>query len=207
MAEYHLSLPPRPEEIDRLRAGDVVYLSGEMIVTGGGPTHQRMLKCLEDGLDPPMVMNGSFVHLPHMVEPDGEGGYTIHYVNPTTSIRFDSYMPRLIRGYGLKIIGGKGGLGPETVKAMQETGCVYLALLGGGSPMLTAAIKTVLQAEWRDLPQHFWLSRLLVEDFGPLTVGIDAHGASVYAQLADQAEARLPAILARLDERRSHPEA
>jgi fumarate hydratase subunit beta len=86
---------------------------------------------------------------------------------------------------------------------MEERGCVYLSLLGGGSPMLSAAIKEVLQVEWHDFPSHFRLSRLRVEELGPLTVGIDAHGRSTYTELEEQARARLPDILKQLDKRRA----
>jgi fumarate hydratase subunit beta len=37
-----------------------------------------------------------------------------------------------------------------------------------------------------------------VEDLGPLTVGIDAHGNSLYRDLRQQAQERLPAILEHL---------
>jgi fumarate hydratase subunit beta len=39
---------------------------------------------------------------------------------------------------------------------------------------------------------------LRVEGLGPLTVGIDAHGNSLYGDLGAAAEARLPAIMAEL---------
>jgi fumarate hydratase subunit beta len=49
-----------------------------------------------------------------------------------------------------------------------------------------------------DLIEQFRLSRLRLEGFGPLTVAIDAHGNSLYHDLATQARARMPAILEQL---------
>lgn len=137
-----------------------------------------------------------------MVERRPDGEYDIHYVNTTTSRRFDGFMPRIIRELNLKIMGGKGVLGPEVADVVGERGCVYLSLLGGGSPTLSDAIKQVLAVEWTDFPPHFRLTKLRAERLGPLTVGIDAQGHSIYQQLDAQARERLPQILSVLSERR-----
>ena len=175
-------------------------------MTGGQPAHKRMIEYLDRGEPLPIPMNGVFIHLPHMVEEQPDGRYVIHYVNPTTSRRFDEYMPRFIRAFDLKIVGGKGGLGPAAAEAMAETGCIYVSLLGGGSPILSEAIKEVLAVEWRDFPPHFRLTRLRVENLGPLTVGIDARGTSRYQTLEDEARRRLPDIMAKLASRRADAE-
>lgn len=207
MATINLSMPPSPEAVAALEVGDLVYLSGEIVVTGGLPAHKRLIEYLQEGRALPVPMNGVFLHLPHMVEERPRGGFDIHYVNPTTSRRFDAYMPELIEGFDLKIVGGKGGLAPEVARTMARRGCVYLSLLGGGSPILSAAIKEVLAVEWRDFPPHFRLSKLRVEMLGPLTVGIDARGNSIYEQLEVRARERVPEILAQLRARRDAAEA
>ena len=207
MAVVYLDCPPSPEAVAALEVGDVVYLSGEIVVTGGLPEHKRIVEYLDRGEPLPIAMEGVFIHLPHMVEERPDGGYLIHYVNPTTSRRFDQWMPRLIRAFDLKIVGGKGGLGSEVAEAMAETGCAYLSLLGGGSPILSEAIKDVLQVEWKDFPPHFRLTRLRVENLGPLTVGIDARGVSRYQALEDEARQRLPEIMAQLAARREAAQA
>lgn len=56
---------------------------------------------------------------------------------------------------------------------------------------------------WNDLVHHYRLVKLRVEGLGPATVGIDAQGNSLYGDLAEAAHDRLPAILARLGERRA----
>jgi len=205
MAVWNIMSPPSHEEVRKLAVGDLVYLSGEVVVTGGLPAHKRMTDHIERDEPLPMAMPGVFIHLPHMVEKEGDG-YRIHYVNPTTSRRFDDFMPRFIRHFGLSIVGGKGGLGAEAVEAMRERGCVYVSLLGGGSSILSDAIKEVLQVEWEDFPAHFRLSRLRVEGLGPLTVGIDAHGNSIYERTARSARERLPEIMAQLARRREAAE-
>jgi fumarate hydratase subunit beta len=49
---------------------------------------------------------------------------------------------------------------------------------------------------------QFRLTRFRIENFGPLTVAIDAHGNSVYDQLTRSALDRLPAIMAQLNAER-----
>ena len=112
-------------------------------------------------------------------------------MNPTTSTRFNPLMPRIIRHFGLRAVGGKGGLDRPCADAMKEVGCVYLSFLGGGSPLLSDAIKEVVAVAWDDLVAHYRLVKLRVEDLGPLVVAIDSKGNSLFDQLQESARDRL----------------
>jgi fumarate hydratase subunit beta len=207
MAEHHLCLPVSRDQIRDLRVGDTIFLSGEVTATGGLPAHKRMIACLDNQEAPPVPVKDALLHLPTMMD-ERDGRFEVRYVNPTTSTRFAGFMPRLIKEFDLRIVGGKGGLDAPCVEAMRNTGCVYVSLLGGGSPILSDAIERVVQVGWLDLPSHFRLMRLSIRELGPLTVGIDAHGNSLFEQLASRAKERLPEIRRRLDERRElslHP--
>jgi len=85
---------------------------------------------------------------------------------------------------------------------MKEVGCVYLSFLGGGCTLLSAAIRDVVTVAWEDLIPHYRLVKLRVEELGPATVGIDAHGDSLYDDILGDARAKLPQILAELDRTR-----
>ena len=189
------------DDIRQLKTGDTISLTGVISATGGLPAHKRLAACLDEGRDPPVPVQDVFFHLPTMMD-ERDDGFDVRYVNPTTSMRFASFMPRFIKAFDLRIAGGKGGLDADSVNAMREAGCVYVSLLGGGSAILSQAIEEVVSVGWADLPSHFRLMRLRVRKMGPLTVGIDAHGNSIYEQLADQAKNRLPEILERLAARR-----
>jgi fumarate hydratase subunit beta len=56
----------------------------------------------------------------------------------------------------------------------------------------------VREVAWNDLVAHYRLVRLAVQGLGPLTVGIDAHGNSLFESLHERAAARMPDILDRL---------
>lgn len=200
---HHLSFPLSEADARLLRAGDLVHITGEIIITAGIPTHQRMLSCLDGNEAPPMELRGASVFHLGSFSRETDGRFEVLYINPTTSTRFNPVMPRLVEGFGWHAVGGKGGLDAASVRALQNVGCVYLSFLGGGCTLLSKAVKDVLQVGWSDMLTHYRLVRLRVEDLGPVTVGIDAHGRSLYAEEQAHAAAKLPEILAFLDERRN----
>jgi fumarate hydratase subunit beta len=198
-AYRRVTMPMTREDARSLRAGDMILLDGEITITAGLPTHHRILACADRGEDPPIPLaGGSLLHLGSYSQDTADGGLEILYMNPTTSTRFNPIMPRLIRHFGLTTVGGKGGLDAACREAMAEVGCVYLSFLGGGAPLHSAAITAVRQVAWNDLVAHYRLVRLAVSGLGPVTVGIDAHGTSLFEDLSAQAGARMPDILAQL---------
>ncbi len=203
VTEHDLTLPLTEDAVRALRVGDFVYLSGEIFATAGLPTHDRLLGCL-DGVEPlPFDMHGgALFHLGSLNQEAEDGSLEILYMNPTTSTRFNGHMPRLIPGLGLRATGGKGGLGAPSAQAMAKAGCVYLSFLGGGAEILTAAIRKVTGIGWPEMISHYRIARIEVERLGPLTVGIDAHGNSIYDQTARHARDRRSALLAEMREAR-----
>lgn len=196
ITQHELTLPLTEEAVRSLKVGDVVYLTGEIFTTAGMPTHDRLLGCL-DGKEPlPFdLRGGALFHLGSLNEEAEDGSLRIVYMNPTTSTRFNGHMPRLIPGLGLRATGGKGGLSAESARAMADAGCVYLAFLGGGAEIITTGIKRVIGIGWPEMISHYRIARIEVDRLGPLTVGIDAHGNSIYDQTTAAALERRQAIL------------
>jgi len=203
LSEISLQTPLRREDVRSLKIGDVVFLTGDFVGTAGYPTHLRLIECVERGEEPPVDMrSAAFFHLGSMFR-EASGRIEAVYVNPTTSTRFNAFMPRLVRHFGLTALAGKGGLDDACVKAMQEVGCVYFSMIGGTAPLLTEGIREVVETGWNDLIMQFRLTRFRTEGFGPLTVAIDAHGNSQYEDLTRSALDRLPSIMQDLNESRS----
>lgn len=192
---HHLQLPLSEAAVRTLRAGDLVVLDGEMTITAGLPTHRRIQEHLDAGMELPLDLRGGALFHLGSFSRDTDAGFEVLYMNPTTSTRFNAFMPGFIKQLGLRAVGGKGGLDRACAEAMREAGCVYLSFLGGGCPLLSDAIKSVVSVHWTDLIAHFRLVTLRVEGLGPLTVGIDAHGTSLYDSLHDAAAARMPRIM------------
>jgi len=203
MTDRRLQLPLSEEAVRSLMAGDFVTLDGEIVLTAGLPTHERIKQHIEAGKPLPIdVSGGALFHLGSYSR-ERDGKFEVLYMNPTTSTRFNPFMPGFIRHFGLRAVGGKGGLDLACTEAMREVGCVYLSFLGGGAPLHSDAIKQVVDVAWNDLVAHYRLVKLRVENLGPLLVAIDSHGRSMFDSLSRRAEERLPEILHELDVERA----
>jgi fumarate hydratase subunit beta len=202
---YELTLPADRALIREMRVGDLVTLHGDIMIGGGLPTHERVLDNLRLGLPvPEAVKLGSLFHLGVQTTPSATGGPDdMRFMNPTTSTRFNHLMPDMIRALGLKVVGGKGGLDAASVAAMKEVGCVYLSFIGGACPLLSEAAEEVVSEDWPDLTSHYRMRVLRVRSLGPATVGIDAHGNSIFENLTEQALSRKADILRALDDARA----
>lgn len=195
---HRLNFPLGEADARSLRAGDQVIIDGEIVVTAGLPTHQRLIGCL-DGKEPlPMDLQGASVFHLGSYSREVDGRFEVLYINPTTSTRFNPYMPRLVQSLQWHAVGGKGGLDAACAQALARTGSVYLSFLGGGCTLLSRAVKQVLEVGWSDMLTHYRLVRLRVEGLGPVTVGIDAHGRSLYDEERAAALERRDEIMAQL---------
>ena len=172
--KYRLKTPVNREELNRLRAGDMVYLSGE-IYTARDAAHKRMTECLDRGKPLPFEIKDSAIYY---VGPTPEPpGRVIGSAGPTTSGRMDAYSPRLL-DLGQKLMIGKGLRSREVIDAMVRNGAVYLAAMGGAGALMSACIKSARVICWEDLGCE--AVRLLEVEDMPLTVAIDSLGGNLY---------------------------
>ena len=197
-------MPISAAQARALKVGDTVLIDGDIVVSAGLPTYQRIAEYVREGRTLPIdLAQGVLFHLGSYSRETPQGELEVLYINPTTSTRFNPLMPGIIRGLDLHAVGGKGGLDAACAQAMKEAGCVYLSFPGGGSALLSEALRGVLQVAWPELITHYRLVKLRVEGLGPATVGIDAHGNSIYDALKDSSRDRLQQILAELDQDRA----
>ncbi|MEX3007706.1 fumarate hydratase C-terminal domain-containing protein [Hoeflea sp. TYP-13] len=196
---HELTLPLTDADIQTLEIGDLVYLTGDIVVTVGLPTHKRIAEFIDAGKKLPMdIENGILCQVGCYVEEQG-GKKVSRYINPSTSTRFEPYLPTIIAGTGVKAIGGKGGVGPETIAAMKKHGCVYLSFIGGASALTSEAVLDVVDVAWEDFIVQFRLTRLRVKQLGPLTVGVDARGNCLYTNLKNDAQQMLDGLMDELN--------
>ena len=104
MAEHYLTTPLSDADVSKLRAGDVVYLTG-IVYTGRDAAHKRIVDALDAGETPPFDLKGAVIY--YVGPSPARPGRPIGSAGPTTSYRMDSYAPRLI-ALGLKGMIGKG---------------------------------------------------------------------------------------------------
>ena len=198
MAVYRLNTPVSEETVRKLRVNDIFYLSGP-IVTARDAAHRRALSFHKEGKQLPINLEGLAVfHCGPLVKKE-DGKWRVVAAGPTTSSRMDLFENDFIKNFKVRIVVGKGGMGKKTADAMKKYGAVYGAFTGGAAVLAANAIKQVKGVEWSDLgmPEAMWL--LEVEDFGPLTVAIDAHGNNLFETIQNKVEKEKQKIYRKLD--------
>jgi L(+)-tartrate dehydratase beta subunit len=182
------------QEILKLRAGDEVVVQGHII----GIRDRTQIRIFDQGQESPMDLRGAFLlHTAPNVRKVGEGRYEPLSIGTTTSARMVRFTEPLGRDHGVRAICGKGGFPDEAIEPLRKYGMVYFAIVGGAAALETTQIEEIEEVAWEDLmPECLW--RFRVKDFGPLTVGIDAHGNSLYHDVQESAKKKLEEIYARL---------
>ena len=174
--EVALRAPLSVEDVSALTVGDVVLVSGRMF-TGRDAVHAYLVKH-----DTPVDLRGSVMyHCGPVVMKEGSG-WRVTAAGPTTSIREEPYQGEIIKRYGVRVVIGKGGMGPKTLAAMKEHGAVYLNAIGGAAQFYARAVRRVDGVSLLDFgtPEAMW--HLAIEDF-PAIVTMDAHGNSLHKDI------------------------
>ncbi len=182
MEVKELSLPARRKDVGWLRAGDLLFLTGE-VVTARDRAHLRMADLLSRGKELPVdLRDGALYHCGPAVRREGKE-WRVLSAGPTTSSRVDPLLPRLLPRLGVRAVIGKGGVGEETKRVMKRMGCVYLAFPGGCGALAARAVKEVRGVHWLDLgqPEAMWV--LEVRGLGPLVVAVDPSGRDLYEEV------------------------
>ncbi len=192
--EVVLQAPVSEEAVRKLKVGDIVVVNGEMHTGRDAFHHHVMNHDLPEGLD---TKDGIIYHCGPVVMKNEAGEYVITSAGPTTSIREEPYQADVIRKLGLRVVIGKGGMGPKTLQGMKEFGAVYLNAIGGAAVYYARCIKKVTGVHFLEemgVPEAMW--HLQVESF-PAIVTMDAHGNSLHQQVEDESFAILKAEGAR----------
>ncbi|MEO5895750.1 MAG: FumA C-terminus/TtdB family hydratase beta subunit [Vicinamibacterales bacterium] len=177
--EIPLRAPITDEQVRALKVGDVVLVSGRMF-TGRDAVHAHLMKH-----KPPADLNGSVLyHCGPVVVKNPDGSWRVTAAGPTTSIREEPYQAEIIRRYGVRVVIGKGGMGPTTLAGLEQSGAVYLNAIGGAAQFYARCIERVDDVSLMEFgtPEAMW--HLEVKDF-PAIVTMDAHGGSLHKEVED----------------------
>ncbi len=166
-----LKTNPSDEEVMGLAAGDVVYLSGKLF-TMRDQAHVKALQILRAGGTLPFELEGGTIyHCGPLVKGD-----RVISAGPTTSMRMERSEWEVIGKTGVKLIIGKGGMGPKTADALMKHKAAYMEYSGGVGALAARSAGRVKRVFWRELgdPEAVW--EIPVANFGPCFVTMDAHG-------------------------------
>jgi len=166
VSEHHLSTPLSGEDIRRLEAGDVVFLSG-IIYSARDKAHAMIRKA-----GSPVSLEGAALYHCGPLIQEGR----VLSAGPTTSGRMARYTEEMLEK-GLRAIIGKGGLPPEPFRGR----AVYLAYPGGCGAAAARKLE-VLTVHLSELGMAESLWTFRAKDFGPLIVAIDSKGRDLYQE-------------------------
>ena len=174
--DKHIDAPLLKEQIQSLRAGDTVFLSGT-IYTGRDAAHKKMCELIKAGKELPFDIRNQVIYYagPCPAKP----GNPIGSCGPTTSYRMDAYAPMLC---DLGLIGmiGKGQRGQEVIDAIRRNGGIYFAATGGAGALIAQCVKAAKVIAFDELGTEA-VRELQVENL-PLIVAIDARGGNLYQE-------------------------
>ena len=199
MGHHVLNLPVSEEALRELRVNDTVTLEGTLF----GIRDATQIHLFDRGRTTRFDLRGhAVIHTaPNVrkVERSAEhpAGYAPVCVGTTTSDRMERFTRPLMARNGVRLIIGKGGLRESSAAAFSELGGAYLAIIGGTAALETTWIESIEDVDLDDLnPESLWKFR--IKGFGPLLVGMDSHGASLYERVRADVDARRAQVLAGL---------
>ena len=170
----HLKTPLTEDDVMELRAGDIVYLSGSIIIARDA-AHKRLTESISSGEKEPFAIKDEIIfYAGPAPTPPGE---VIGPIGPTTSGRMDPYT-RLLLERGLRGMIGKGKRSAEVLEAIIKNRAVYFGATGGTAVLLARSVVSVELVAYEDLGPEAVL-RLGIREM-PLVVLADCHGGDIY---------------------------
>ncbi len=174
-----LVTPVTAEDLQDIKIGDIIYLSGSL-TTCRDVAHRRVV---EAGLQIPVdVRNAGILHAGPIIRPLPDDKFQMVNVGPTTSMRMEKFEYEFTKRTGVRVIVGKGGMGPETARACKDFGAIHCVFPAGNAVVAAVCVEEIVEAQWRDLgmPETLWHCR--VKEFGPLIVSIDSQGRNYFEE-------------------------
>jgi L(+)-tartrate dehydratase beta subunit len=199
MTHHVLDMPTTEGAVRALRVGDTVTLQQTLF----GIRDATLIAMFDHDRRTRLALAGhAVIHTAPNVRrvdpsPEHPAGYAPLCIGTTTSMRMERFTDALLAREGVRLVIGKGGMGPASLAAFAARGGAYLAIVGGAAALQTTWIEAIEDVDLDDLnPESLW--RFRIRDFGPLMVGMDAHGGSLFARVQDDVAARRAAVLAGL---------
>ena len=161
-------------DLDRLRAGDSVELTGRVISLRDASA-ARLARALENGEPLPMSLENQILYAMGPSPP--KPGQVIGSAGPTTTARMARFLPALFRA-GVRAVIGKGELHGEDMAHVVAHSAVYFAAIGGLGALLARQISAASVIAYDDLGPEA-LYALDIHTF-PLVVIIDRQGCNLH---------------------------
>ena len=187
MATYHLTSPLKDEDVEKLKIGDTVYISGKAFTC-----RSRLQKYIFDEKNTLpftteerniLIHNG-----PIVVKEKGE--WRLVSFMPTSSIRFEKWGAKSVDEWDLKMIVGKTTMGKDTAEMMKKKKCVHV------SPRSVSPNLWIDSIKIEDVYLYDELGRIEaawffdMQELGPFIVDIDCEGNNYFDKLDSEIDER-----------------
>lgn len=174
MKEIRIKAPLCDEDINKLRRGNRVLLSG-VVYTLRDSANKMLLQLYKEGKDFPFPTKNAVIYYAAPTPP--KPGHPLGSLGPTTASRMDVYVPFLLEK-GIRGMIGKGKRSGKVNKLIKEHKALYLLAVGGAGAFLSQFVKEARPIAFWDLgPEAIFEVHL--EDF-PALVAIDSYGESIW---------------------------
>lgn len=187
MATYHLTSPLKDEDVEKLRIGDTVYISGKAFTC-----RSRLQKYIFDEKNTlPFSTEGRNILIhngPIVVKENGE--WRLVSFMPTSSIRFEKWGAKSVDEWNLKMIVGKTTMGKDTAEMMKKKKCVHVSPRSVSPNLWIDSIKIEDVYLYDELGriEAAWFFEM--NELGPFIVDIDCEGNNFFDKLDSEIDQR-----------------
>ena len=170
----HLTTPIDRAQLLRLRVGDEIQLSGDILVFRD-QVHRLLCDMIARGEALPFSLEDAVVY--YCGPTPSRHGMPVGSAGPTTSSRMDPFTgPLLTAGMAATI--GKGDRSDDVARLLQEHGAVYFVATGGAGALLARRVKAARVVAFSELGPE--AARIFTVEDMPLVVGLDSQGGSAF---------------------------
>jgi fumarate hydratase, class I len=174
------------DEVGSWKPGDTLLLSGRML-TGRDAAHKRIVDMLAKSEKLPVDFTNRVIYYVGPVDPVRDE--VVGPAGPTTSTRMDKFTETMLGKTGLIGMIGKAERGPAAVESIRRHEAAYLIAVGGAAYLVSRAIRKSRVLAFADLGMEA-IYEFEVKDM-PVTVAVDARGASVHQSGPQEWEKRI----------------
>lgn len=176
-----LVTPISKEDLNDIKIGDIVWLDGDLM-TCRDVAHRRLV---EYGRELPYdIKDKAIFHAGPIVRKKAGtyDGYEMVSIGPTTSMRMEKFEYDFIKETGVRVIIGKGGMGPNTEKACKDFSAIHCVFPAGCAVVAATEVESIVEHHWDELgmPETLWCCK--VKEFGPLIISIDSKGRNLFEE-------------------------
>ncbi len=172
----NIETPLKKEDIEKLKAGDIVKISG-IIYTARDAAHKKMYELLEKKQDLPFDPEGAVIY--YVGSSPEKPVQIIGSAGPTTSGRMDAYTPLLLSA-GIKGMIGKGIRSDKVRESIVKNKAVYFSATGGAAALISRTVISSRVVAYEELGTEA-VRELTVKDL-PVIVINDIYGNDLYTE-------------------------